>query len=255
MKKLVTVTNNEVIATFKMNPDITLLYPLKDYSIGYEKYYNIKDIDGFCLINRLLTDSDIDKLEKILLDSNIKGIVFDDLGLIEILKAFNITKILLLDHLSTNVKSINYYLEYVDSVVVSNDITKEEIEKITKNAIKPVVIYAFGLKTLMYSRRNLLSNYEEYHKLEKENTLTTRIDDHYFKIIENEYGTKFYAYPYYNALELLELNNVLYFWYDPIFLNMDSIENIILDNNLDSIPNNRGFLDTKTIYKVGDIDA
>ena len=80
----------------------------------------------------------------------------------------------------------------------------------------------------------------------------TKIDNKYFKIVENDFGTKFYAGKYYNGLKLLNLDNVLYFWYDPIGLKKDEILNIILNNDIKNIDTDTLFLDKKTYYKVGD---
>ena len=251
MNKLVTVTNKEIINDLRDN-NITLLFPLKSFCIGYNTTFAIEDIDDFCLINRILDDTDINKLDEILHNSKIKGIVFDDLGIIDVIKDMNITKILLLDHLATNTKSINYYLEYVDSVIVSNDLTKEEIENIINNSNKPLCINVFGLKTLMYSRRLLLTNYAIYHNIDNKNNIDSYIEDKHFKIVENEYGTKFYAYPYYNALELLNLKNILFYWYDPVLLDTKNIKKVAIDNDISDIPNTKLFLDKKTYYKVGE---
>ncbi len=253
MNKLVTVTNKDYISKLKKE-DVTLVYPLRFFSTGYEEYFDISDIDDFVLINRILTDSDLDKLEVMLKNSHVKGIIFDDLGILDVIKNLNITKILLLDHIANNSKSLNYYLEYVDSVVVSSDLSKEEIKLIVKNANKKVVIYAFGLKALMYSRRNLVTNYEKHFKIEENNILDANINNKYFKFIESKEGTKVYAYPYYNALELLDLDNVLYFWYDPILLDIDNIIKV-LHGDTSNIETNSIFLDKKTVYKVGDLDA
>ena len=255
MKKLVTVTNREIIDDLRRDANITLVYPLKSFCVGYEVEFDISEIDDYVLVNRILDDNDLDKLESILNSSNIKGIVFDDLGIIDIVANLDITKILLLDHLATNTKSINYYLEYVDSVVVSNDLTEEEIRNIVANVSKPLVINVFGLKTLMYSRRLLLSNYEMYHNLKEERIVDASIEDKYFKIVENDYGTLFYAKNYYNALCLLDLDNVLFFWYNPIFLDNEKIIKLVLDNDITDINSEPLFLDKKTYYKVGDIDA
>ena len=255
INKLVTVTNREIIDDLRNIPNVTLVYPLKSFCVGYTDYFDILEIDDYVLVNRILDDNDLDKLESILNSSNIKGIVFDDLGIIDIVANLNITKILLLDHLATNTKSINYYLEYVDSVVVSNDLTEEEIRNIVANVSKPLVINVFGLKTLMYSRRLLLSNYEMYHNLKEERIVDASIEDKYFKIVENDYGTLFYAKNYYNALCLLDLDNVLFFWYNPIFLDNEKIIKLVLDNDITDINSEPLFLDKKTYYKVGDIDA
>ena len=189
INKLVTVTNREIIDDLRNIPNVTLVYPLKSFCVGYTDYFDILEIDDYVLVNRILDDNDLDKLESILNSSNIKGIVFDDLGIIDIVANLDITKILLLDHLATNTKSINYYLEYVDSVVVSNDLTEEEIRNIVANVSKPLVINVFGLKTLMYSRRLLLSNYEMYHNLK---SLVEKIEN-YVEFLKNntEFDTEF----------------------------------------------------------------
>ena len=63
--KLVTVTSNTISDKLKNNEDIMLLYPLKSYTVGYPITFDIKDIDGFVLINRILDDFEIDDLPKL----------------------------------------------------------------------------------------------------------------------------------------------------------------------------------------------
>lgn len=253
MNKLVTVTNKEIIS--KLNKeDVTKVYPLRFFSIGYEEYFDISEIDDFCLINRILTDDDLDKLEKILKSSKIKGILFDDLGVLDVIKDLNIIKIFIGDHINNNASSINYYLDYVDSIVVSTDLSFDEIEYITKNVKKDVVIYTFGLKALMYSRRNLLRNYEEYYNLEKDNEINTSINDKHFKVIESDFGTRIYAYPFYYDERLKELDHVLYNWYDVNTLDNNKIIEV-LNDNFSNIEVSNAFLDKKSVFKVGDLDA
>ena len=253
--KLVTVINKDMINDLRDIKDVEFLYPLKSFCVGYNLEFSIEEIDGYILVNRILEDKDLDILEKLLANSKAKGIVFDDLGIIEIVKDLPMTKILLLDHIATNYESINYYLEYVDSVVISNDLTRVEIEEILKKANKPLVVNVFGLKTLMYSRRLLLSNYAIYHNLKIERKMDATISSSkYFKIIENDYGTKFYADKYFNGLELLNCSNVLFYWYDLIDLEYDKILSLINDNKVDDINSDMLFLDKPTIYKVSDIN-
>lgn len=253
--KLVTVINREIINDLRGIRDVELLYPLKSFCVGYEIEFSIDEIDGYILVNRILEDKDLDILEKLLANSKAKGIVFDDLGIIEIVKDLSMTKILLLDHIATNYESINYYLEYVDSVIISSDLTRVEIEEILKKANKPLVVNVFGLKTLMYSRRLLLSNYAIFHNLKIERKMDATISpSKYFKIIENDYGTKFYAGKYFNGLELLNCSNVLFYWYDLIDLEQDKILPLIKDNKIDDVNSDILFLDKPTIYKVGDIN-
>ena len=94
------------------------------------------------------------------------------------------------------------------------------------------------------------SNYLTWTKY----TMNLIIDNKYFKVIESDYGTKVYAFPYYDGTSLLDLKNVLYFWYDPILLEFQNIKKV-LNNDLSNIPCSKIFLDKKTVYKVGDLDA
>lgn len=253
--KLVTVINKDMINDLRDIKDVEFLYPLKSFCVGYNLEFSIEEIDGYILVNRILEDKDLDILEKLLANSKAKGIVFDDLGVIEIVKDLPMIKIFLLDHIATNYESINYYLEYVDSVIVSNDLTKEEINEILEKANKPLVVNVFGLKTLMYSRRLLLSNYAIHHNLNIERKMDATISSSkYFKIIENDYGTKFYAGKYFNGLELLNCSNVLFYWYDLIDLEYDKILSLIKNNKIDDVNSDILFLDKPTIYKVGDIN-
>ena len=73
-----------------------------------------------------------------------------------------------------------------------------------------------------------------------------------FKIFENEYGTYFYASKYYNALDLLDLDNVLYFWYNPVFLDDEEILDVVINNDVSNIDNDSLFLDKATTYRIGD---
>ena len=253
MNKLVTVTNKEIISNLNKE-DVTKDYPLRFFSVGYEEYFDISEIDDICIINRILTDDDLDELEKILKSSKIKGILFDDLGVLDVIKDLNIIKIFIGDHINNNASSINYYLDYVDSIVVSTDLSFDEIKYITEHVKKDVVIYTFGLKALMYSRRNLLRNYEEYYNFEKDNEIDSKINDKHFKIIESDFGTRIYAYPFYYDERLKELDHVLYNWYDVNTLDNNKIIEV-LNDNFSNIEVSNVFLDKKSVFKVGDLDA
>lgn len=247
MEKLVTITDINLINDLKGYENITKVYPLKSFCNGYTLEFAIEDIDEFVLINRLLNDSELNKLSCILKKAKIKGIIFDDLGILDIVAKMPITKILLLDHLASSSKTINYYLDYVDSVVISSDLTANEIAYIVKNASKKLVLNVFGLKKLMYSRRCLLTNYATYEKIKNKKNIKAKLKDKEFIIKENKFGTSFYAYPYYNALSLLKLP-ALYYFYDPIDLKSKEIIKVL--NGKIDFPTSRLFLDQKTIYKL-----
>lgn len=248
-EKLIVVTNKDIELDLRQDKKIRRVYPLKSFCVGYEYEFPIEKIDDFVLVNRLLTDDDLINLEKILVKSKIKGIIFDDLGIIELVKDYPITKILLLNHLGNSEKTINYYLDYVDSVVTSCDLTKDELAFILKKAKKPLVLNMFGLVPLMYSRRNLLTNYSIHNNIAYQNILDTTINDKGFKVIENQYGTVFYTQKYYFLDNYLDYDNVLYYYLNPVFLSNEDIKKIIKEDfrNLDTFP---FLLNEETIYKL-----
>ena len=241
------------------------LFPLKDFCVGFNNTYTLDDIDedSFILINRILDNDSLDKLEELLKNNKkkIKGIVYDDFGVLYIINKLNldVIKINYQNHFGTNYKSINEHLKNNDSVVVSSDITREEIDEICKNTTKPVCLFIFGMLQAMYSRRTLLTNYYDNFSMDYENNLELleNISNHSFVMVENEYGTVGYQKNYYDGLELLDNENVMYFIVNPLFLSNEEQIKLIDDINnrkltLD-IPNDKGFLYKSTIYKLKEV--
>lgn len=247
-KTLLLVNDNSLIDILKEESNITFLFPLQDFTVGFPNTFQIKDIkvEGFLFINRVLDNASITKLKEILMNlpSNIKGIVFDDIGVLNILLELNlsITKILFLNHLNCNYESINAYLDYVDSVVISTDITKEETLEILNKAKKPLVLYAFGHVNIMYSRRYLLSNYNKHFNknVAKNSELEEHMSHQKFKIIENDYGTVIYTNEPYNGLSLSNSDNILYNLINTVLISPAEVLSIL---------NRTGNLETKYPYK------
>jgi len=251
-KILITVNNLEDINNLKELGITKLAFPLKEFCVGIPNTFLVSEIpcEGYIYINRILDNEGIDKLRKILnnLPKNIIGIIFDDLGIMELIKDLKIEKILYLSHFNTNSKSINIFLKYVDTVIVSTDITKEEIEYIVENTNKELVLFTFGYTGVMYSRRLLLDTYSKFYNIDKENPLVIDNTGHKFLVYENEYGTYFYHNKIFNGLELMNLN-AKYYFINSVFLNVLNIKNI-LNGKLDNLDVDKGFLYQETIYKL-----
>lgn len=260
---LVTVNNLDIIDDLKKVGVTTFLFPLKDYTVGFPNTFcitEIKEDNAYIFLNRILPSDDIDSLKEILnnLPDNIVGVVFDDLGVLEIVKDLEIKKILYLNHFCTNIESINHFLEYVDSLVISTDITEKEIMEILNNTSKPLTIYGFGYVPVMYSRRTLLSNFYKHFNLENKNSahLNDKMVNNKFFAYENEYGTVLYHHIPSNSLEVKH-NNILYYIINTSFLSDSEVIdliNSIKENKEININHDRGFLDKATIYKLKDVD-
>ena len=189
-----------------------------------------------------------------LLKLKVKGIVFEDIGVFNLVKKLklDIDLIYFPNHFNTNYQSINAFLDKgLTSAVVSNEITKKEIEDITKNVIKPVVLQVFGYNMAMYSRRLLLDNYAKVYNLEKKNPLviTESVSKHEFLVFENNYGTVSYDNHIFNGESLLELDNVLYFMVNTSFIPIDTVIKFLTNSYQDEYS---GFLDRETIFKLRD---
>lgn len=258
-KLLILVQNKSLIKKVKEVDKATFLFPLEGYSVGYPQTFKMDEIDeygAYVLVNRLLDESSITSFKEIVSNfpKNIKGIVFEDLGLIDLVKDLDITKILWQSHLNASYLSLNGFLKYVDSVMVSTDITIEEIKLILNKAEKPLVLPVFGYIPVMYSRRYLLSNFNINYNEQVSNptVIKEEVLKDEFKIFENEYGTVLFSNKLYNGKELMKFDS-LYYFINSVFLTDEDIINFITNKELNTECDD-GFLNKKTIYKLKDGD-
>lgn len=253
------ITNLNIYNKLKEAGNNAFLFALEGYSVGYPAFSlnELSNLDGlkYLLINRILTPNDIDSLRLVLKDmKDIKGIVFEDIGVFDLVKELNLDIFLIYfqNHAGTNYETINFWLEQgIDSCVVSNEITKEEIEEITKKVIKPVTLIGFGHNQVMYSRRSLLSNFQDFTNISRSNLVDLDTGKDQFISFENDYGTVFYTKEIYNYLSLSNLN-FKYIIINTVLLSMDEVMQVC--NNQIDYPTSEGFLNTKTIFKVGKKD-
>lgn len=235
------------------------LFGLEGYCVGY-KTYSLEDIEEidvsnkYIILNRILGSEEIDNFKNIVMKfKTIKGIVFEDIGIYQVLKKLNtkLEMILFQNHFATNTKSVNFWLDRVDSLFIGNELTKNELEVITDKAIKPVCIHLYGYNQVMYSRRLLLSNWEEEFNIPKEktNVITDKATGIKFRAVENEYGTVMYSDKIFNGKDLLNLSNIKYFYVNTMLVSHNQVMYFL--NTFEMMDNeNDGFLNKETIYKL-----
>lgn len=232
---LVLITNRTLISQLEKESQVTFLFPIEKFCVGFPECFKIDEIkeEGFIFVNRVLDHQGILEFIALLkkLPSNIKGIVFDDIGILNVLMEANskLTTILFLHHMNCNSKSISCYLDYVNSVVISTDITREETISILKHTKKPLVVYSFGYVPIMYSRRGLLTNYNRhFHEdIGMVSNLVEKQSKHELRVVENEYGTVIYTGLPFNNLILRKEKNILYHLINTIFLTDEEVLKII----------------------------
>lgn len=257
-KYLITVTNKELLDLKVKN--VNFLFPIQKYCVGYRETFNLEEINlpnSYIFLNRIFDDKSIMDLKKDLenINSNIIGICFTDLGVLQVVKELNLNLklIYMQSHNTTNYVSINYYLEDVDSVLISTDITNDEIMNILDKSNKPLVVPYFGLADAMYSRRKLLSNFQEEFAIDKNNleVLKEPISNMEFKVVENEYGTMFFANKYIDYRSIKH-DNILFYYINPIGLDKNMVNDIINGVDMSEISDS-GFLNKETIYRLKEL--
>jgi len=236
----------------------TFLFPLKGFNVGHSFEVDIESLEeeSYILINRILDKKGIEKLEEILLENQnkIKGIVFEDLGVYHIIKKIpkKIETIYFSSHGMCSIDTLKASQKFFDTIVLSPDITKEEIESIDAKIDFPIGIYLYGPLPYLYSRRYLLTNFQRNQKLEekKELNVLEKTTQKKFRFVENEFGTVCYDQKNFDGRELLSLKNVKYYLLDLEFTEYDNLEewlnNFFRGAKIDHTTS--GFLYQKTIY-------
>lgn len=236
------------------------IFPLRDFSVGYKDFSfdEISHVLGnvYILANRLLTDSDIDGFLKLDIPSNVKGFIVEDTGLYMELKDKGYELFNFQNHLNNNYKTINYWLDYFSSVVLSTDITIEEVEKVLARATKPLLIYAVGYPMIMYSRRSLVSNYYQNYglPLKKEISIADTIGTSKFKLVETAYGTACFDEKLLDIrdyLDRIDDDKIRFYIVNSFGLSDEELEKILKGQKL--LNSTDGFFSKKTVFRIGDL--
>lgn len=245
-----------------------LILPLKDYSIGFDVYYTVSEINSLSkklnisvIINKFLHKEDIKNIINIINEleiDNIKYIFVEDLGLVSLLD--NNKVVVSQNHIINNYDSINYFksLGY-SNILVNNDLTINELMEIISKTSSNLFMYFISKNNLMYSKRRLLTAFSNYKNsdISKKEVITEKVSNHKLIIKEEKCGTCifnkriFAGNKYISELssvnKIVNLSNMDEFETKTILKYMDKV------NLSDYIEIDDYFLDNVIPYKVGDI--
>lgn len=272
MKKILVIPNDYKNLGAILNSGVDgVILPLEQLAVNSNVYFTIDDIKSIlnltskevCVsINKIMHNEDLDRLEEALValnKLNIKKILFYDLAVMNICKRLEIKKELVVfqDHLNASCYSNQFYKKRgIDYAVITNDITKEEINEISK--YNHLMLICYGYLPCFYSRRYLISNYLEYlNKDKQEKMYYIKNGEDKYPIVEEKYGTTIYTKEPINLINDIETLQI-----DYIILNafhtdeatfLQIIQDYLTKKTTDSNPY-RGFIDKKTVYKVEDYE-
>lgn len=243
------------------------IFPLKDYSMDYEIKFTLEEIESlrnaskkcFIVINRMFFESDLDNLDEILskiAKMNVDGVLYYDDAILElkIENNYNINLYINKNYMMTNSDTINFYHRYgIKGVVLSNEITLDEIKMIRENTKLEIMQLVIGYPVVATSRRSLNTNSGNLERLE---VIEPKSRQHY-KLIEDEFGTSFISLKRFNGCKYLEDMNLDYGIVYQDDLDNDTVNKLVSDIKIsntkeidDLVGHNRGFLNRKTIYQV-----
>lgn len=210
MSTYIAIPNNKKnIKLLKQKGFNSFILPLKDYSIGFENYYSVKEINELAkkyhisiIINKFLHKDDLNKIIDILKDlRNIKGYFIEDLSLLSYLNKKKI--IINQNHIINNSRSINTFNSLgFKNIVISNELTIDEIKDIRKNTDSKLFYFYINKNTLLYSRRTLISNYNKNYKNVKNNKIMNIkevVTNHELLVKEEENSTIIFNGEVFNA--------------------------------------------------------
>lgn len=193
-------------------------------SCYYDHLYSLEEIESIVDIahrqnqkvyvnaKKIIHEQDIDKvtylvkeLEKIGIDYYIYG----DVAFLEIVENLQINAKLIYQVATymTNKYDINEMLEDNNSVVVSTELSLEEMKEIVNDTPKELYLHAFGYYPIFHSRRELISNYLIYRNreidLEANYDVVEELRKTHYPIEQNENGMVVYLDGVYNLTEEL----------------------------------------------------
>lgn len=262
-KDFIIVPNSKNLESF--NDFSSFILPLEDYSIGFDVYFDIDEINQlsktkniYVILNKFL-HMQIYEFKKIYekFNNNIKFIV-EDIGLLNIID--NNRVILYENHILSNYKAINFLNDLnIKNVGINNDLTISELKDIIKNTKSNLFYLYIAKNMIMYSRRNLVTNYNKHFNIENtsEYLLSEKVTHKELEIKDEKDGSTvryhkiFCASKYLNDLQ--KLNLIV------DFTNIDEvntkmiIENICEENLCNLIDSDYYFLEHDIKYKVGDL--
>lgn len=267
MKTLIKINNEEELA---YDFDGFIL-GVKGYSLSFEKYYAINEIkkiisntkkEIYVSLNRPIFNNELEDYKKTLKELDklgLKGIIVGDIATL----TYNLNTNIILDqmHLNNSYLTIKHYQNNgVKGIVLTNDITKEEINLIKDKTNILLFKQVFGYEHISTSVRKLVTNYLDTFEIKSNSDrfyIKEESSDKYYNIKEDYFGTHIYSDKVLNIIDIKDELNVDCLVLDSHLIDKNIMKEIYKDylsNNFTEISKKiegyNGFIDTKTIYKV-----
>lgn len=251
MESLVTLRNTNYIDKIVTVCDGFIVGSL--FTSGYAYTINdLSNINKYCKAHNkkiyIVIDNFISEEDKMQLINyidfikglDVDGIYFHDLGVYDICRSYDMQNLLIYDGQTIICNSLDvafYMSKGINGVVLSRELTLEEISGIVKNNPRCCDLLIFGHTRLSYSKRKFLTNYfsqinKEYDFSNSDSLyLIEEMRNYKMPIVEDDSGTKIYTDYIFNMYnELPELKPYIKRGIvDSLFINDERIITVLRD--------------------------
>ena len=212
------------------------LSPLKIEDINWLTSNTVKPV--FLKLLPLYHDQDYAGLKKLLQDvRGIKGLIFEDLGLIPLVKELNIDYEMIYDPGTFNtVKEDALYFKNtrVACLTISREISLKEIDNmLVDNQEMDYAYHAYGYLPMFYSLRKHLDNFSHYEPigdLNFRNDLSIKEEtrQEHYPIYEDNYGFYVFRDKIQNIYDFVShFSKIKYLILDRIFIDKETYQDVI----------------------------
>lgn len=209
----------------------------------YEDSFNLDEAIELCesnnieiviSLNRIVMEDELDKFKSFIEQYKAYNFLVADLGLVKVLKDLNLINKTIFDSstmICNSLDAINYYNLGFKAVSMSSEIPIVDVIH-SYNTYKPKLFYqVFGRKQMFYSKRRLLSLYENHSGTSYErNDLYIKEEkrDQLMPIIENKNGFFVFRSYYISMLkEIKQLSFLEYAYIESLWLKNPQITEIL----------------------------
>ncbi|MCD7949966.1 MAG: U32 family peptidase [Erysipelotrichaceae bacterium] len=258
-------------------PHIFQIDEIKDMIASYPDCHFYVGLNGLYDQDKIAElETYIDKLQ----DIHITGILFQDFGVLQIVKdkGYHLDMMYAPETLNTNAQSINTLAKLgITSAFISHVISLEEQIQIKNETSIPLMMFAHGVEYMAASKRKLLSNYKAAsHKEFNDDHLMIqdRSSKKKMHIFENNHSTLIFSEERLYTLDLFnQIKDMDYLYIETLFMDdneaievasiySDALSSINYDRDVKALlallyqmnkPLSRGFLFDNTVYKLEDV--
>ncbi len=184
------------------------------------KTFNDSNIPLYVSLNGIFHEPDLPNLEKffsLIKEKNImvEGLLFADLAVVECAENHGLKEHLIYypeTYVTNPQDTMFWHKENIKSVVLSREMTLENIKKIGTTSALPLTLFAHGYLNMFHSKRQLVKTFFDYTQENQTKDLSHQalhikeeLRDEFYPIIQDDHGTHIFREKPVSSLKYLDV--------------------------------------------------